>query len=162
MRHDERSHEESHARPHQEHAEHIIGVHVYRNTFLVLVLLMALTVGSSYIQFSSSVWNNAINLTIAVIKATLVVSFFMGVMYTTHLAKMFALAGFVWLLLMSIIFGDFMTRRWEPVQGWYAQDQGSEVAPATAYRNTIGIQKGTRTEVQNSGGTPEDTKSEKP
>ena len=161
MRHEE-THHEGHERPHQEHAEHVVGVHVYRNTFIVLTILMLLTIGSSYIQFSTPLLNNVINLTIAVIKATLVVAFFMGVAYTTHLAKMFALAGFVWLLLMSIIFGDFATRGWEPVQGWYAQDQGREVAPSSMYRSPMGLQKGTRTEVQNSGATPEDVHEERP
>src|SRR5437660_12846279 len=103
MRHDETRPHEGHAKPHQEHAEHVIGVHVYRNTFFALVVLMLLTVGSSFIQFSSPLWNNLINLSIAMVKATLVFAFFMVVTYTTHLAKMFAIAGFVWLTLMAII-----------------------------------------------------------
>jgi len=161
MRHEERPHE-AHERPHQEHAEHVVGVHVYRNTFLVLTLLMLLTIASSFVNFSNPLWNNVINLSIAVFKATLVVSFFMGVWYTTHLAKMFALAGFVWLTLMSIIFGDFFTRSWEPVQGWYAADQGREASPPSMYRSPMGLEKATRTEVQNSGATPEDTHEERP
>lgn len=146
----------------QEHAEHVTPIRVYFITFILLVILMAITVWSRNWDFGSPVWNNAINLTIAVIKATLVVMFFMGVKYSTHLTKMFALAGFIWLSLMGIIFGDYFTRQWEPVQGWYAQDHERDVGTESQYRNEYLKEKGTRTEVQNSGATPLDVRQERP
>ena len=109
----------------QEHTHHITPIKYYVFTFAALTVLMLMTVAVVYVPFSSSWVNNGINLTIAVIKASLVVAIFMGVKWSTHLTKMFALAGFVWLSLMGIVFGDYMTRGWEPVQGWYPQDNHS-------------------------------------
>jgi cytochrome c oxidase subunit 4 len=116
---------------HKEH--HITPISTLVGVFLALVVLMTLTVVSSKLDLTP-IGNNAANLGIAVIKATLVVSFFMGLKYSSKLAKLFGLAGFVWLVLMTIIFGDYMTRKWEPVHGWYAKDSGNDPAPTEQMR----------------------------
>ncbi|HEY3782766.1 MAG TPA: cytochrome C oxidase subunit IV family protein [Fimbriimonadaceae bacterium] len=106
---------------HSNHAHHITPLSTLFGTFCILVFLMTATVVSSYIQITPLV-NNAINLGIAVAKASFVVRIFMGYKYTSSLAKLFALAGFVWLMLMTITFGDYFTRKWEYTPGWYKTD----------------------------------------
>ena len=57
--------------------------------------------------------NNVVMLTIAIIKATLVVLFFMHVRWSTRLTWVVAAAGFFWLLILfGITMGDYMTRGW--------------------------------------------------
>ena len=107
---------------------HITPISTFVKTLFALTFFMILTImvykfnlgamiaghgskGESYI-------NNAVALSIAVVKATIVVMFFMGVKYGTNLIKLYAMAGFVWVTLMGIIFGDYLTRGWEPIQGW--------------------------------------------
>lgn len=112
---------------HKDHGHHITPISTLFGTFLALVVLMTLTVISANIDLTP-LGNNAANLGIAVIKATLVVRIFMGLAYSSKLAKLFGVAGFVWLILMGITFGDYSTRQWEPVKGWYSKDNGSEAA----------------------------------
>ncbi len=102
-----------------EHGHHITPIRTYFLTFMALLILMALTIGAYEVHFTSNSYiNNGIALTIAIIKATLVVMFFMGVKYTSALTKLYAVAGFVWLALMGILFCDYMTRSWEPTHSW--------------------------------------------
>jgi len=108
-------------------ANHVSDPKVFLRTFIALVFLMALTVASNFIQINPWV-NNGINLGIALVKASLVVMFFMGVKQATKLTKMFAIAGFVWLTLITITFGDYATRSWEPVPGWDPHDAESHSA----------------------------------
>jgi cytochrome c oxidase subunit 4 len=108
---------------------HITPVSTYVKTILALVVLMALTVyvavylpvpdfyiGSFLV---AGVWiNNLIALTIAVMKALLVIMFFMGVKYSSSLTKLWTVAGFLTLAVMFFIFGDYTTRQYEPAASW--------------------------------------------
>ena len=52
------------------------------------------------------------------IKASLVVLFFMGVKYNTPLTRVFAVTGFVWLLILfGFTMSDYLTRTWAGVPG---------------------------------------------
>ncbi|HMS56316.1 MAG TPA: cytochrome C oxidase subunit IV family protein [Fimbriimonadaceae bacterium] len=114
----------------EDHGHHITPMSVYVKTLFALAFLMALTIAASYVDFGKiignsalgSVINNVIAMTIACLKAVLVIQFFMGVKYSSKLTKMWAWAGFVWFLLMGMTFGDYFTRHWEPAPGWYAED----------------------------------------
>lgn len=119
------------------HGHHITPFSVYMKTFWWLIFLMALTIFTARIpymfeglhslpagqQAGLSWLNNIVAMTIACIKATLVVLFFMGVKYSTNLTKLFAIMGFVWVTLMFIMFADYATRAWEPVQSWGPMSQ---------------------------------------
>ncbi|HZH98996.1 MAG TPA: cytochrome C oxidase subunit IV family protein [Fimbriimonadaceae bacterium] len=119
---------------HDAHSHHVIPIGTYAKTFFILMVLMGLTILAAEVNaahflgflgvtdYLGSYINNAIALTIAVIKATLVVMYFMGVKYGSKLIKVYALAGFVWFFLLLLIFGDYVTRSWEPVDGWYKGD----------------------------------------
>jgi cytochrome c oxidase subunit IV len=114
---------------HGHHHHHITPSGVLAKTFIALLVLMALTIGASYIDFGNWVGdqigamiNNVIMLTIAIAKAFLVVKIFMGVGHGTSLVKLWAIAGFVWVTLLALTFGDYFTRHWEPERGWYEGD----------------------------------------
>jgi cytochrome c oxidase subunit 4 len=55
---------------------------------------------------------------IAVIKATLVVLFFMHVKFSSRLVKLFAGAAFFWLAVLFILMlSDYLSRGWLPTPG---------------------------------------------
>ncbi len=110
---------------------HVFPIWMYVKVFIALFVLMILTVAASYVDFThihplgmtisplvGSLINNVIAMTIAVLKATLVVLFFMHVKFSTRLTKIFAVSGFVWMSLMFLILLDYGTRAWEPVPSW--------------------------------------------
>lgn len=100
------------------HSHHIVPIKTYVLVLVVLLALMVLTIAAAQMHLENSYIANAIALTIAIVKATLVVAIFMGVKYSTNLTKMWAYAGFTWFLLMFVMYCDYMTRSWEPVAGW--------------------------------------------
>jgi len=57
--------------------------------------------------------NVVVALTIAVIKATLVVLYFMHVRWSSRLTWVFVCAGFFWLAIMvALTLSDYLTRGW--------------------------------------------------
>jgi cytochrome c oxidase subunit 4 len=111
--HSEPSHSEpSHAQQgHVAHEHHITSPVVYVAVFLTLLVFTGLTVGASYIEMG--VWNPVIALAIGVIKATLVVLFFMGVKYSTKLTQLTVAAGlFTFIALISMTLADYISRAW--------------------------------------------------
>ena len=78
-----------------------------------LVLGTCLTWWISFINLG--IWNPVVALTIAVIKAVLVILFFMHVYYSTKLTKLTVAAGFFWLLIMiTMSLSDYLTRTFLP------------------------------------------------
>jgi cytochrome c oxidase subunit 4 len=60
-------------------------------------------------------WNPVVALTIAVIKAVLVILFFMHIYYSNKLTKLTISAGFFWLLIMiTMSLSDYLTRAFLP------------------------------------------------
>ncbi|MCW5893581.1 MAG: cytochrome C oxidase subunit IV family protein [bacterium] len=93
-----------------EHAsEHVVGIGMYLAIFVSLMVLTAITTAVAYVDLGAL--NNVVMLGIAVLKATLVVLFFMHVRFNSRLTQMFALCGFVWILLLfAFTVGDVATR----------------------------------------------------
>jgi cytochrome c oxidase subunit IV len=94
-------------------SEHIVSKKVYFVIFGVLMLGTILTVIAARIDmdhiFHSA--NTVVALTIAVIKATFVVLYFMHVRYSTRLTWVIVVAGFFWLAIMfAFTMSDYMTR----------------------------------------------------
>lgn len=106
------------------HEHHIVPTGTYLKTLIALFLLMVLTVGVAGVNLpkigflSGTVVNQVIALAIALVKAYLVVSIFMGVKFGTKLIKLWALIGFVWVILIFGILGDYMTRKYEAAPSW--------------------------------------------
>lgn len=111
-----------------EHAEHQhaeVGLPVYFGIFAALLVGTGLTVYVAYIDLGG-IFNDVLAVTIACVKASLVVLYFMHVRYGSGLMKVFAGAGFLWLILLfSIILTDYVSRDWaEPVPGWVEMPGG--------------------------------------
>ena len=85
-----------------------------RTYFIVYALLMAglvATVGVAYVPLGQA--NLLVALTIAFAKATLVVLYFMHVLYSPKLTWIGIFAGLVWLaILLSLVAADYMSRDW--------------------------------------------------
>lgn len=66
--------------------------------WLALIILLALTTGSAFIPLGTA--NLFISLGIAVMKALIVLLFFMELRASVSLVRVFAAAGFFWLMIM--------------------------------------------------------------
>jgi cytochrome c oxidase subunit 4 len=74
----------------------------------------ALTVMAAFVDFPGPL-NAVVALTIACIKATLVVLFFMHVRYSGRLVWLVIASALLWLaILFAITFSDYWTRHWLP------------------------------------------------
>jgi len=86
---------------------------------LYVVIIAALFIGT-YLTYSIAkidlgIWNPVVALTIAVIKAVLVILFFMHVFYSNKLTKLTVAAGFFWLMIMiTMSLSDYLTRTFLP------------------------------------------------
>ena len=91
--------------------EHIVSTRVYYAIFVALVVLTVVTWSIAKLDLGKM--NAVVALTIAVIKATLVVLYFMHVRYSSRLTWVFVSAGFFWLAIMiALTLSDYMTRGW--------------------------------------------------
>src|SRR5262249_52047054 len=79
---------------------------------VIICILIGLTVATWLIAFVDlGKWNPVVALTIAVIKAVLVILFFMHVRYSSKLTKVTVGAGFFWLLIMiTLSLSDYLSR----------------------------------------------------
>lgn len=93
-------------------SEHIVSVKVYLMIFLALMVGTALTVWAGLQDFPGY-GNVIIALTIAVIKATLVVLYFMHVRYSSRLIWVIFASALFWMgILFALTFSDYWTRGW--------------------------------------------------
>jgi cytochrome c oxidase subunit 4 len=91
--------------------EHILPKRVYYTIYFILMLCTYLTVQIAFLDLGRL--NSVAALVIAVIKATLVVLFFMHVKYSTRLTWVVVLGGIFWLGIMLVLtMGDYLTRGW--------------------------------------------------
>jgi cytochrome c oxidase subunit IV len=91
--------------------KHIIPRKTYFIVYLALLILLAATVGIAYLEVGT--FNLVLALLIAFTKAALVVLFFMHVLYSTPLTKVFVLTAILFLILLAgLIMADYLTRTW--------------------------------------------------
>ena len=95
---------------HTEHVEHHLPTNLYFVIFGALMVLTALTVGLAFVNLGQL--NIVVALVVAIIKASLVVLFFMHLKYESHLTKVVLGAGVFWLMLLLGIIMDYVTRSW--------------------------------------------------
>ena len=94
-------------------SEHIVPVRIYITIFLVLLVGTGLTVLAAFYDFPWQ-FNTIIALTIATIKATFVVLYFMHVRYSTRLVWVIIASALFWMaILFALTFGDYRTRPWD-------------------------------------------------
>jgi len=99
------------ARVEEHEHEHIVPRSLYYAVFAALMVLTAVTVGAAFVDLG--VLNVGVALGIAVVKAALVVLFFMHVKYSSRLVQLVVLASIFWLLILFLItLSDYVTRGW--------------------------------------------------
>jgi cytochrome c oxidase subunit 4 len=87
----------------------IVPKKIYYRVAAALFVLFAMTVAVAYIDLGGL--NIYIAMSIAILKATLVVLYFMHVRYQTKLTWIFASAGFLWLIILFVLtLADYTTR----------------------------------------------------
>jgi cytochrome c oxidase subunit IV len=92
-------------------SEHVVPLRIYYMVFAALMVGTGLTVWIAF--FDLGIFNPVVALTIAVIKAVLVVLFFMHVKYSTRLTWVVVSSGVVWLCIMLVLtMSDFLSRTW--------------------------------------------------
>jgi len=97
-------------------AEHIVTKKKYSLVFGALLLLTLVTTTVGMMDLGRL--NVVVALVIAVIKATLVVLFFMHIFWSTKLTKIVVVAGVAWLaLLLWLTLTDVLSRGWLPFPG---------------------------------------------
>ena len=93
-------------------SEHIVSLKVYVSIFLALLVGTAITVVAGLQDFPGQL-NVIIALTIAVVKATLVVLYFMHVRYSSRLIWVVFTSALFWLaILFALTFSDYWRRSW--------------------------------------------------
>jgi cytochrome c oxidase subunit 4 len=91
--------------------EHIVPTRTYYTIYAVLLVCTYLTWQVAF--FDLGAMNTVAALTIAVLKAVLVVLFFMHVKYGTRLTWVVAIAAVFWLgILLALLISDYVTRGW--------------------------------------------------
>jgi cytochrome c oxidase subunit 4 len=101
-----------------EHHEEVDPLRAYIAVFIALMVLLGLTLVAYHIPFEKippqgtfDFMNTVIALTIATIKALLVMLVFMHLRHSTRLTWVIASAGFIWLFIMiSFTFADYLSR----------------------------------------------------
>lgn len=96
-----------------------ISVRGYVTIFAILMALLVITVLAAFLPHLGY-FNIAIAMFIAVIKATLVVLYFMHVRFSSRLTMVFVVSVLVWLLILfALTFNDYFTRTWDGMsRGW--------------------------------------------
>ena len=91
-------------------SSHIVPPRTYYLIFLALVVCTAITVAVSFYDLGPL--NVLVALGIAILKATLVVLFFMHVKYSPRLTSLVVIGSLFWLgILIVMTAGDYLTRR---------------------------------------------------
>jgi cytochrome c oxidase subunit 4 len=92
-------------------SEHVVSVRAYFGIFFVLMALTAVTVGAAMLDLGRL--NIVVAMTIAVIKATLVLLYFMHLRYSPRLTWLVVGVAFAWLgILIGLTMVDPLTRMW--------------------------------------------------
>jgi cytochrome c oxidase subunit 4 len=94
-------------------SEHIVSKNIYYVIFAALMAGTILTVVAAFQDLDHFFHgaNTVVALTIAVIKATLVVLYFMHVRYSTKLTWVIVIGGFFWLAIMfGLTMADYLSR----------------------------------------------------
>ncbi len=98
-------------------SEHIVPRKTYVWVWAALMILMVLTAGLSRIDLGE--WSTFVALAIAVVKALLVILFFMHVRYEDQkITWVVIVAGFFWLgIMMALSMADYLSRGYLGVAG---------------------------------------------
>ena len=92
-------------------SEHIVPKRTYYLIYAILLFCTYLTWQVAY--FDLGAMNTVAALAIAAFKATIVVLFFMHVLYSPRLTWAVVIGSLFWLgILLALTFSDYLTRHW--------------------------------------------------
>ena len=95
---------------------HVVYVKTYLMVFAALMVLLVLTLVVA--MFDVGPLNIIVAMTVAIIKAVLVILYFMHVRFSSRLIWLFAGAGFLWLIILfAMTLGDYFSRDMLPWPG---------------------------------------------
>lgn len=81
----------------------------YVQVTAALFVLLVLTVGAAYVNLGP--FNTPVAMLISLVKAVLIILFFMHVRRADPLIQLFVVAGFFWLgIMLTLTLSDFLTR----------------------------------------------------
>jgi cytochrome c oxidase subunit 4 len=90
----------------------MLSTKTYLGVFAALLVLTALTTGVAFVDLGR-IGNISVALTIAVVKAVLVMLYFMHLRYSSRLTILFAGAGGYWLgIMLALTLSDYISRGW--------------------------------------------------
>jgi cytochrome c oxidase subunit 4 len=90
-------------------SEPIVSVRTYAVVWASLLILTVTTTGVAFIDLGG--WNGFVAVSIGIVKAILVILYFMHVRFSQRLTWVFAGAGFFWLaILLGLTMSDTLTR----------------------------------------------------
>lgn len=91
--------------------DHVVPLTVYFGVFVALLVFTGVTTAMAFVDLGR--FNVAVALTIAIIKASLVLLYFMHLRYSSRLAGLFVGIAFFWLAVMVLLtMSDVMSRGW--------------------------------------------------
>ena len=94
----------------------VVQPKTYVKTFLSLMGLLVVTVGANFLPLGP--FSVVVAVGIAVLKAALILLFFMEVRYSHPLTWLFATAGLIWVMILLLLsMSDYLTRTWS-VPDW--------------------------------------------
>lgn len=97
----------------------VVPVKTYVAVFAALITLTITTVAVSKIELGE--YNFIVAMTIAVIKGSLVVWFFMHVRQSSSMTRLFVGAGFFWMAILFVfVMSDYSSRGWLPGATWWS------------------------------------------
>ncbi len=91
--------------------QHVLSIRTNVTIFVILLALLVLTVAIAYVDLGPL--GLPVAMSIATVKAALILMYFMHVKFNPPLVWVFSTAAFFWLLiLLAFSFNDFLTRGW--------------------------------------------------
>lgn len=130
MAHSKPARHESHhsganiAETHDE-GHHVVPVSTYIKVIISLMVLLIITLAAAAVDFSQygpalAPLNIIIAMTIAVVKAVIIILYFMHVRYSSKLVWVFAFAAFYWVVILFVMtLTDYMSRYMTQYPGQY-------------------------------------------
>ncbi len=88
---------------------HITPISVYVKVFALLVVLLFVTVGVSYLHLG--ILNLAVAMAVAIVKAVFVILYFMHLKDSSKLTQVWAMAGVIFLFTLFVLsMSDYLSR----------------------------------------------------
>jgi cytochrome c oxidase subunit 4 len=95
---------------------HVVPVRTYFAIFATLLVLTGVTTAVAFLDLRA--FSVAVALAIAIVKATLVVLYFMHMRYSSRLVPLAFVAAIFWFILLVVLtLADYETRGWLGVPG---------------------------------------------